>query len=303
MSVDVVIVSRNTREATLRAAGSVADSSWLEELVMVDNGSSDGSAQAVRNAIPAAVVLEPDEELAFGAACNLGARHGSAELVLFLNSDAAARAGALDRLAERLLGTPGAVAATGRLVSPGTNEAQVGFAIRGFPTLGGQLALLVGLERHWPANPISRRQLALGFDYDSTHEIQDQPAAACLLCRRVVFEELGGFDETFAFWFEDVDLARRLRQRGTILYVHDAVFDHDGGLSVRARPAHELIPARYAGLVRYFDKHGSRVDRATIRAAALTAGCARALAALAARRGREAAAHVTGGAAALRHDR
>jgi GT2 family glycosyltransferase len=300
MSVDVVVVTRDTRKATLRCLGSVAGARSLGRLVVVDNASSDGTAEAVREAFPSAAVVERDEALGFGAACNLGAAQGEAELVLFLNSDAAAREGALDRLAAQLAATPGAVAAAGRLVSPGTDEPQVGFAVRGFPTLAGQLAVLSGLERAWPANPLSRRQAARDFDYATTHETDLQPAGACLLCRRSAFEEIGGFDEAFPFWFEDVDLVRRLRDAGRILYVHDAVFEHEGGLSVRERPGHELIGARYDGLVRYFDKHGSVPERAGIRAAAALAGAARAAVALAGRRRREAAAHLHSWAAAAR---
>jgi GT2 family glycosyltransferase len=300
MSVDVVVVSRDTREATLRCLSSVAGAQSLARLVLVDNASTDGTAEAVRAAFPAAAVVERTEPLGFGAACNLGAARGEAELVLFLNSDAAARDGALDRLAEALAAAPGTVAAAGRLVSPGTEEPQVGFAMRGFPTLAGQLAVLTGLERLWPGNPLSRRQAARDFDYETTHETDRQPAGACLLCRREAFERVGGFDEAFAFWFEDVDLVLRLRELGPILYVHDAVFEHAGGLSVRQRPEHELIGARYDGLVRYFDKHGSLAERAGIRAAAAASGFARAVAALAGRRRREAAAHLHSWAAATR---
>ena len=71
----------------------------------------------------------------------------------------------------------------------------------------------------------------LGFDYERTQELTAQPAGACLLIRRADFEAVGGFDDEFFYWFEDIDIIRRLQGRGKIGYVHDAVFDHVGGAS------------------------------------------------------------------------
>ena len=179
-------------------------------------------------------VVRNETNVGYARACNEGAAAGQGELILFLNSDAVARAGAVDRLADALVALPLHSAATGRLVHLGTDTPQVGFALRRFPTVSAQVALLVGLERYWPSNPISRKQLMLDFDYDRTQDVEAQPAGACLLVRRSVFDALDGFDEEFFYWFEDIDLVRRLRERGPIRYVHDATFEHAGGEHLRA---------------------------------------------------------------------
>jgi N-acetylglucosaminyl-diphospho-decaprenol L-rhamnosyltransferase len=267
---DVVVVTRDTRELTLRCVESVlrtaADSGMKARLVVVDNGSSDGTAEALADGFPDAVAVRNAEDAGFGPACNQGAAAGAAETILFLNSDVVARPRALERLAGALAGGPGRVAAGGRLVDPGTDRTQVGFTLRAFPRLSNQAALLVGLERVWPANPVSRRHLQLDFDYGRTHDVDAQPAGACLACRRDAFQAVGGFDEGFRYWFEDVDLVLRLRSHGAVAYVHDAVFEHVGGASFAAWPREDVVRARYRSLLRYFAKHRPRHEQVALRA-------------------------------------
>jgi GT2 family glycosyltransferase len=89
----------------------------------------------------------------------------------------------------------------------------------------------------------------------------DQPAGACLLVRRDVFDDLGGFDEFFWFWYEDVDLARRLHDRGALLYVPAAVFEHVGGASFASWGRAESVRSLAHGIVHYADVHFDRRRR------------------------------------------
>ena len=230
-SLDIVVVTRDTRNLTLRCAAAVLAPRRgpLLHLIVVDNGSSDGTAEAILERWPEATVLRNETDVGYATACNQGARAGESDYILILNSDAFPRPGAVARLVSFLEAHPKHSAAAGLLVDVGTDRPQVGFAVRGFPTLATQIALLVGLERLWPRNPVSRRQTVPDFDYGATQDVAAQPAGACLACRRASFEAVGGFDEAFYYWFEDVDLLLRLQQRGPVAFVHDAVFDHVGG--------------------------------------------------------------------------
>jgi N-acetylglucosaminyl-diphospho-decaprenol L-rhamnosyltransferase len=76
-----------------------------------------------------------------------------------------------------------------------------------------------------------------------------------VLVRRSVFDEVGRWDEGFTLWYEDVDLAQRLRARGRILYVPTAVFEHVGGASTRRLGAAEIVEHTYLGALRYSSKH------------------------------------------------
>lgn len=285
---DVVVVTRDTRTAVLRCIQSLEAESSVERRIVVDNGSTDGTATALAERFSAVEVLRNERNEGYARACNRGAAAGTAPLVLFLNSDIVAQTGAADRLVAFLAGSPGHVAVAGRLVGTADGRPQAGFAIRGYPTLIGQAAQLAGLERLWPANPLSRRQLQLDFDFERTQDLNAQPAGACLLVRRETFERVGGFDDGFDFWFEDVDLLARMRRLGRIAYVHDAVFEHVGALSANARPRADLVGPRYAGLLRYFEKHRPAREAAALRAVVAVTAVARAAAAI--RRDRAAAA-------------
>jgi len=234
---------------------------------VVDNASSDGTAEALAERLPAVRVLRNEENAGYGAACNQGLAGGSGEIVLILNSDIVVLPGAIGRLAGFLAASPGHVAAGARLVDPGTESVQVGHAVRAFPSLGPQAAQMLGLERNWPANPLSRGYLGYDLDYARTQDV-DQPAGSCFAARRADFDAVGGFDEGFYYWYEDVDLARRLRDRGRIAYVHDATFEHVGGATFAQwdRPGQML--SWYPGLFRYFARHRPAWEGVSLRALA-----------------------------------
>lgn len=279
-TVDVVVPTRNTREVTLRCLEALREATQPDlevHRIAVDNASSDGTADAIGELVPGVHVLRNTRNLGFGTTVNQGARAGAGKYVLVLNSDVVARPRALTKLVQYLEQHPGVAAAAGQLVHEGTDRPQVGFAVRGFPTLGGQLALLVGLERFWPGNPVSRRQAMRSFDYGRTQELDGQPAGACLMCRRVDFEAVGGFDEGFFYWFEDVDLVRRLRACGRIAYVHDAVFEHSGGATFASWSRGKVVVSRYHGLLRYFRKHHSPREVLVLRAVVGTLALVRAV--------------------------
>ncbi len=265
--VDVVIVTRNTRELTGRCVESVvaAGVDGLDlRCTVVDNASTDGTADAIESRWPDVMLIRNAQNAGYAAACNQGLGEGSGDYALILNSDIVARPEAIARLFGFLSASPSHVAAGGRLVDPGTDRVQVGHNVRTFPSLASQVALLLGLERHWPTNPISRRSRCLDIDYEETQDV-DQPAGACLACRREDFDAIGGFDEGFYYWYEDVDLIRRLRDRGRIAYVHDAVFEHVRGATFEQWLQPEAIVSWYFGVLRYFAKHGSRSEQLGLR--------------------------------------
>lgn len=278
-SLDIVVVTRNTRSLTLRCAEAIFASAPgpVVHLIVIDNGSSDGTAEAIRERWPEASVLRNDRDVGYGSACNQGVRAGESEYILLLNSDAFPRSGALERLVSFLETHPDHSAAAGLLVDVGTDRPQVGFAVRGFPTLATQIALLVGLERIWPGNPVSRAQTMPDFDYGATQTVTAQPAGACLACRRASFEAIGGFDETFYYWFEDVDLVLRLQEVGPVAFVHDAVVDHVGGGTFSHWRRPQVITARYASLLYFFAKHRSLGSQLGLRLVVGVLAAARAL--------------------------
>jgi GT2 family glycosyltransferase len=173
--------------------------------------------------------------------------------VLLLNPDAVLQAG-LDRLRDAC-DLPGAAGAGGCLLGA-NGQPQLGFMVRALPTPAALILEALLLNRILPGNPVNRRYRALGLDY-STRVVVEQPAGAFMMFRRAVWEELGGFDESFRpLWFEDVDFCRRAMGRGYALYYEpEAVALHTGAHSI-SKIAVELRPVYwYSGLIRYAAKH------------------------------------------------
>jgi GT2 family glycosyltransferase len=251
--IDVVVATRDSRDLVLSCVDRLR-SPLLDRVIVVDNGSVDGTEEALRSARPDVEVVRLQPAAGLATAYNHGADAGSAELVLFLNDDVFASDEAIAVL-ERTLGErPDAVAAAGRLVEPEDGRTQIEYQPKRFPTLASFVATFAGLEAAWPRNPITglHRRRPLG----ETQVVPvDYAPGACLLVRRSAFDAVGGWDERFEFWFEDVDLCRRLRECGHVVYVPTAPFGHVGGHSARRLSRAELVARHYGGALAYGDKH------------------------------------------------
>ena len=189
--VAVVIVNFRTKELTADAVRSVVDDPLVSEVVVVDNGSGDGSADHLRAALPAVRVVESATNLGFGRGVNLGVEATSAPFLFLLNSDAAARPGALATLRRRL-DDP-----TVGVVAPAVYRAD-GHTLQG--DAHGRLPAPRALLRTTGGGPAD---LEPGW-----------VSGVAMMLRRQDFVALGGFDPDFTMYLEDVDLCRRLRAAG-----------------------------------------------------------------------------------------
>ena len=212
------------------------------ELVVVDNGSNDDLV-ALTSGRENVRLLDPGANLGFAAAVNLGAGAARSELLLLLNPDAVPQAGALEALVEANETHPDAAGFAPRLLGA-RGDSQAGWQLRRLPTFGTLLRYCCFVEP--PAAP-----------EPATGDAVEQPAACALLLRRTAFESIGGMDERFhPAWFEDVDLAMRLREHGlSILYWPQAVFDHGLGGSLPRLGYGPFLAAYYRNLDRYARKH------------------------------------------------
>lgn len=215
--VSVVVVTWNGRrflEACLQAVMSQDGADF--EIIVVDNGSTDGSADFVRAICPAARVIELPTNQGFAAGNNAGAREARGRFVAFLNNDTVASAGWLRALRGGIDAAAGYVLTTSRIVymhDPGIIDS----AGDGLYRSGG------AFKRHHGA-PASVAEVS--------REVFGICGAACMLPSDV-FEQLGGFDEAFFASHEDVDLSYRARLAGyRCRYVADAVVRHHGSASL-----------------------------------------------------------------------
>ncbi len=195
------------------------------DVLVVDNASRDGSAAEARKRGVRTLVNERNR--GFAVAVNQGFAALNCPYVLLLNPDAVLT-GSLEPL-RQACDLPGAAGAGGLLCNE-AGQPQIGFMARELPTPAALIMEALVLNRVWPGNPVNRKYRGLNLDYKVQTAI-GQPAGAFLMLRRTVWQELGGFDESFyPLWFEDVDFCRRAVDRGYLLYfVPAAVAKHTGG--------------------------------------------------------------------------
>jgi len=180
------------------------------ETIVVDNASRDGSAALVRDRFSTVQLIETDRNLGFAAGNNAGARGARGTCLVFLNNDTVVASDWLARLHAALTAGPGRDLVTSRLVRM-DDPAVVDSAGDGYVRAGG--AYKRGSGRR-------------ADDYSRSEEVFGACGAAFMI-RRAVFEELGGFDESFFMVYEDVDLSYRARLRGyRCWYAADAIVRH-----------------------------------------------------------------------------
>jgi len=253
---DVIVVSFNQRERLLAGLASAQAASPAAHLIVVDNASADGSVAATREAFPAADVLALEENIGFGPAINRAAARGAAPYILLLNNDARLQPGALECLT-RALDAPGAVAA-GPLLRGGQGECELSVDRTLSPWNEARFKLLEFFYRsgHGPAAARVQRRMAQSRPVRSL-------SGACILLQRAAFERVGGFDERFFLYAEDVDLCLRLRQQGgTLLYAADAVVDHDRGASTATAPDATALHYRRSQIAFYRKHRGALATQA-----------------------------------------
>src|SRR5687768_14215892 len=247
--IGIVIVTHNSADhigACLDAATPTG-----AEIVVVDNASRDHTiAEVARRGVR---MITNSANRGFAAAVNQGFAVLDSAYILLLNPDSVLMSG-LEPLREACA-RPKVAAAGGRLLDD-RGCPQVGFMVRRLPTPATLILEALLLNRIWPNNPVNRRYRGLGLDYNTSLEVE-QPPGAFLMIRRVVWQELGGFDEDFfPLWFEDVDFCRRVNDRGyRILYVPGAVAKHTGAHSIHQLSLEMRQIYWYGNLLRYSAKH------------------------------------------------
>lgn len=260
--VAVVIVSHQTRDEALACLETLGDAG-ADEVVVVDTGSTDGTAEAVRRDRPDATVLALDN-VGYGRGANAGVARTTAEVVVVANADTRFTPGSLDRLAAVLTAAPD-IGAVGPSVRYPDGRRQA--SARRFPTLG-QAAGHALLGLWWPANPWTRSYRMVDEDPDAPKDV-DWLSGCAVALRREAFEQVGGFDPGYFMYVEDVDLGYRLRQEGwRMRWEPTAEVVHSVGASTQGRRA-KMVVEHAKSLDRFYGRayaHGvGRLLRPLIR--------------------------------------
>jgi N-acetylglucosaminyl-diphospho-decaprenol L-rhamnosyltransferase len=254
LAVSLIVVTFRPGEA-LRRFLETARKATSEpyEVLIVDNGPTDGASERVAADFAEARVLRSGGNIGYGRAANLGASQVGTDWLVVANDDLAWQPGAVDALVGAVERWPDAGVLGPAILTP---DGSLYPSARALPSLGRGIGhALCGWW--WPGNPWTRAyRQERGTP---TERDVGWLSGSCLLLRAAAFDAVGGFDPSYFMYFEDLDLCERIGRAGwRNVYVPDAVVAHIGGLSTNEhrtemvtahhRSAYRYLSRRYAGL-------------------------------------------------------
>jgi len=247
--VSVIVVTRNTRELTCAAIQSVFSTTsapFRVEVIVVDNGSNDGTREAIETNFPQVRVLRSETNLGFAKAVNRAAAVSTGEFLLLLNSDAELHEGGLAGAVDWMRREPRCGVAGAQLLNADGSRQN---SIANFPTLATELLNKSLLRRLFPNRYPGKERF-----YDDPLEVETV-VGAFMLIRRSLWDELGGLDERFFFFMEETDFCLQARRRGwRVVHLPHVTVGHGRGQSAK-----QVLPAArieyWRSRYRYFSKN------------------------------------------------
>ncbi|MGA7513487.1 MAG: glycosyltransferase family 2 protein [Candidatus Sulfotelmatobacter sp.] len=253
MKLSIVIICWNDWKVIENCLRSIFEGTSLVdfEVIVSDNGSTDGSVERIRAEFPAVHVIENRANLGFAKGNNVGIRESRGEYILILNPDTIVHAGSLDRWIEFANLHPEAGAFGCRVLNPdGTYQGPA----RPFPTIGRSLIAALGLRQLERLGRAFQSDIYQTWKGDSEREI-DWQSGCCVLLRGDLLKKLDGFDERFFYHYEEVDLCHRVWEAGySIRFTPEVAITHLGGQSVGRFPVRFALETN-RNCYRYFYKH------------------------------------------------
>jgi GT2 family glycosyltransferase len=225
------------------------------EVIVADNASEDGSCEMVKAEFRWAKVVAHPRNLGFCAGNNRGVPDEPGRYILFLNADTRVTPCALDRLLGFADTSPDAGIIGPKLLN---RDGSLQYSCRRFPNLGAGFFRNTPLGRLFPKNRFAQDYLMSDWDHASVRDV-DWVSGAALLIRREALKQIGGFDEGFFMYCEDVDLCYRAHELGwRVVYFPNSVIYHLIGRSS------DQVPTRatyyfHTSMYRFYKKHYARI--------------------------------------------
>ncbi|MFA5358505.1 MAG: glycosyltransferase family 2 protein [Patescibacteria group bacterium] len=223
MKLSIIIANWNTKELTRKCLRSIFDNTKnLDfELIVIDNGSTDGSVEMIKSEFRQVRLIENEENTGYVFANNQGIATASGEFVLLLNSDTEIIDDCLDKMVGFMQDNQDVGIASCKILNPDkTTQLQV----RRLPTVWDQAVILTKMHNFFPK--LIKKYLWLDFDYEQQQDVE-QVMGAFMLVRKKVIDQVGALDKNIWSWFEDVDYCKRVRDAGwRIVYTPIAEIVH-----------------------------------------------------------------------------
>lgn len=217
IDLSIIIVSYNTKDFIRECLKSIRVTSkgFDYEIIVVDNVSSDGTSQMVKEEFPDVIAIKSRKNLGFSKANNAGVEKSKGRYVLFLNPDTVVYKDSLFGMVKFMDEHKEAGAATCKLVMPGGRLDDA--AHRGFPNPWNSLSYFSGLSKLFPSSKLFGGYNLGWMDLSKPHEI-DACAGAFMMVRRQAGEKIGWWDEDYFFYGEDLEFCFRLKEIGWKIY-------------------------------------------------------------------------------------
>ncbi|MGC8839620.1 MAG: glycosyltransferase family 2 protein [Anaerolineae bacterium] len=258
-----VIVTHNRKELLRECLQAVLSQTRPpDHVLVVDNASTDGSAAMVRREFPQARLWENEENRGFAAANNQAIAQAQGRCLFLLNSDAFLRPGALRALLEFMDAHPEAAVVGPRVLNP---DGTVQPSCFRFPTAWDVFCEMAFLSALFPGSPLFNRRGMGGVDRRTVWEV-DWVLGAAMAVRREWAERVGGLDEGYFIYAEELDWCRRIREAGgRVFFFPGAEVVHYGGVS-KARAREAILPRAFASRFRYYERFHGRGYARIVRA-------------------------------------
>src|SRR6185437_9400975 len=262
LDLSIIIVSYNVRDLLLACLASLEG--WLAttkqrvEVIVVDNASSDGSADSVRRRFPTTKLIELERNLGFAPANNRAATEARGQALVFLNPDTTVTGDAFGLMLNYLHEHSDAGVVGPRIIYPdGTTQS----TRRRFPTRRTGFLESTIIQQYWRDNRVLRRYYVADRSNEETQDV-DWLVGACLLARRKTLETAGLFDERFFMYSEEIEWCHRVREAGwRVVYLPSAsIVHHEGGSSRSDLPTRQ-INFDTSKILLYERLHGRTVAR------------------------------------------
>ena len=254
IDLSVIIVSWNTKEYLLRCLKSVfrSEGHRSREVVVVDNGSKDGSEKEAKRLFPEIRLIVNEKNLGFSKATNQGIREASGRYLLLLNPDTEVREGAVETLVRFMEDHPEAGIGGALLFNEDGSKQN---SIANFPSLATELLNKSLLRRFFPETfPGKERRYSGPVEVDSV-------IGACLITRREAVAEVGTLDEDYFLFFEETDWCYRMKNAGwRVFHVPQAEVVHFQGRGAEGRKREAKVEY-YRSRYRFFRKNRRKMER------------------------------------------
>jgi GT2 family glycosyltransferase len=256
MDISIIIVNYNVRQFLREALGSIrrALPGIQAEIFVVDNASEDGSAEMVKQNFPGVVLIENGENVGFAKANNIALRRATGDYLLLINPDTVVQEDTFSVMLDFFRKHPDAGLAGCKILNP-DGSLQLPCR-RGFPTPWVAFTKIFGLSTLFPKSRLFGKYNLTYMDPDQTYPV-DAVSGSFMMVRREAFDRVGGLDESFFMYGEDLDWCYRIRKAGyRVYYVHGTKIVHFKGQSTRRSDIDELKHF-YEAMELFVEKHFS----------------------------------------------